>query len=186
MIPEVVGNASTGPHDVTAGVATDDLSVLGAGTFKRRALLCGVLCTFFFLSVATVIGVLAATGAFSGGPAADRAAEQLPNFTIVGEGGGASSADGEEADGGNGTEASSSAGSCFMGRDKNGPIILCNVDEAGCSLLGSQYWYPPGYINDRNTPGCCHCADSCDHSQEWGTQCVYYGNCQLSMCVGSR
>jgi hypothetical protein len=61
------------------------------------------------------------------------------------------------------------------------------LNESVCTeSLVSSYWYPPGYINDRNTPGCCHCADSCDHSQEWGNQCVYYNNCELPACDHSQ
>mmetsp|Transcript_154228 Transcript_154228/g.295992 ORF Transcript_154228/g.295992 Transcript_154228/m.295992 type:complete len:206 (-) Transcript_154228:336-953(-) len=204
----IVGNGRDGPNEFGA-VNVTGVPIVKS---KRGTLFYGILMiSFFLVSGLIVIGVCAATGVFSSSPEAESAdaPSSNPLRSAGGAASGAGSEGGSTAGAGNeaatSTSASgagsaaatsttsagtgsttvpppSSAGSCFMGRDRNGAIILCNVNETTCTTLGSSYWYPPGYINDRNTPGCCHCEDSCDHSQEWSKNCEYYANCQMAAC----
>jgi hypothetical protein len=59
-------------------------------------------------------------------------------------------------------EGDYSAGSCY---ETTGHTISCNFAEEDCS----EFWYEPGYVSSYS--GCCHCAASCDHDAEWGTNC---------------
>ena len=55
-----------------------------------------------------------------------------------------------------------SGGSCY---ETTTHTVTCNVAEEDCP----EYWYEPGYVSPYS--GCCHCAASCDHDAEWGSDC---------------
>ncbi|CAH0379283.1 unnamed protein product [Pelagomonas calceolata] len=67
-----------------------------------------------------------------------------------------------------------SSGSCYDGSTH---AITCDVTQSTCEATTGNVWYAAGTVGSN---GCCHCDETCDHSQETGTNCQasYYDESQ--------